>query len=50
MTKTMTVKPELKYTMTPDEVQNHLHMKRKGSYVGKDKTKYNRKNKHKNRY
>lgn len=46
----MTFKPDRKYKMTADEVQSHLHMKRKGSFRGKDKTKYNRKQKYKYTY
>lgn len=37
-----------KYKMDEDEVQNLLHIRRKGSFKGKDKTKFNRKMKHKN--
>lgn len=46
----ITFTPDRKYKMTADEVQSHLHMKRKGSCYGKDKTKYNRKQKYKNAY
>lgn len=42
----MTITPTMKYKMDSDEVQLFLHMKRKGSHVGKDNTKYKRKEKH----
>lgn len=44
------VKADRKYKYDKDELQNFLHIKRKGSYVGKDKTKYRRKQKHTKAY
>lgn len=39
-------KPSLKYKMDDDEIQMHLHLKRKGSNLSKNKKKYSRRNKH----
>lgn len=43
-------KPELKYKMDNNELQNHLHLKRKGSYKTKNGKAYIRKNKYSNKY
>lgn len=44
---TMTFKPNSKYKMDKDELENHLHLIRTGHRNHGDKTKYNRKEKHK---
>lgn len=41
---------ELKYKMDKDELEMFLHMKRKGSNVTRDKSKFSRKEKHKRKY
>ena len=48
MTKreTLTFKPSYKYKMDKEELQNHLHAMRTGAAVHKDKSKYNRRDKH----
>lgn len=46
MSEKITVRADRKYKMDKDEVQMLLHLRRKGSYLGKDKTKFSRKQKH----
>lgn len=43
------IKPSLKYKMDKEELNNFLHLKRKGSSSTKNTKIYNRKNKHKNK-
>lgn len=43
----MKFKPSNKYKMNQDEIQMHLHLKRKGSSTTKNGKAYNRKEKHK---
>lgn len=45
-TGVMTITPSMKYKMDKDEVQNFLHMKRKGSNVGKNAKQYKRREKY----
>ena len=42
----LTFKPNYKYKMDKEELQNHLHAMRTGSAVHKDKSKYNRRDKY----
>lgn len=45
-TGVMTITPSMKYKMDEDEVQNFLHMKRKGANVGKNAKQYKRRDKY----
>ena len=46
----ITVKPTYKYKMTEEELQNYLHLKRKGASKTKNGKAYNRKNQKKLAY
>lgn len=42
----ITVKPSYKYKMNEEELQNYLHLKRKGASTTKNGKAYSRKSKH----
>ena len=44
--ETLTFKPNYKYKMDSEELQQHLHAMRTGAAIHKDKSKYQRKPKH----
>lgn len=48
--ETLTIKPNYKYKMDSEELQQHLHAMRTGAAIHKDKSKYQRKAKHSKKY
>lgn len=48
--KPMIIRADRKYKMNEDEVQMHLHLKRKGASTTRDNAKYRRKPKHTKHY